>query len=127
MWIRSQDKRGLYNVNSFFMRKISDSKYIISCDLGGGSIAEYSSEERALFILRVIQERINNRNKKVFDLPNDMNLHYVGGKQEYYIGNDDCKLSDRRILRELKDKGYFKCADYDTKVSDILANCEVIQ
>lgn len=89
MWIRSQDKRGLYNANNFFMKKVSDSKYIITCDFGVGSIAEYSSEERALFILRVIQERINNRNKKVFDLPNDMNLHYVGGKQEYYIGKDD--------------------------------------
>lgn len=47
--------------------------------------------------------------------------------QTYRDGNTDCKLSARRILRELKDKGYFKCADYDTKVSDILANCEVIE
>lgn len=47
--------------------------------------------------------------------------------QTYRDGNNDCKLSARRILRELKDKGYFKCADYDTKVSDILANCEVIE
>ena len=47
--------------------------------------------------------------------------------QTYRDGNNDCKLSARRILRELKDKGYFKCADYDTKVSDILANCEVIK
>lgn len=47
--------------------------------------------------------------------------------QTYRDGNTDCKLSDRRILRELKDKGYFKCVDYDTKVKDILENCEVIQ
>lgn len=46
--------------------------------------------------------------------------------QTYRDGNTDCKLSDRRILRELKDKGYFKCVDYDTKIQDILANCEVI-
>lgn len=46
--------------------------------------------------------------------------------QTYRDGNTDCKLSDRRILRELKDKEYFKCVDYDTKVKDILENCEVI-
>lgn len=45
--------------------------------------------------------------------------------QTYRDGNTDCKLSARRILRELKDKGYFKCVDYDTKIQDILANCEV--
>ncbi len=45
--------------------------------------------------------------------------------QTYRDGNTDCNLSDRRILRELKDKGYFKCVDYDTKIQDILANCEV--
>lgn len=46
--------------------------------------------------------------------------------QTYRDGNTDCKLSDRRILRELKDKGYFKCVDYDTNIKDILANCEVV-
>lgn len=46
--------------------------------------------------------------------------------QTYRDCNNDCKLSARRILRELKDKGYFKCADYDTKIHDILGNCEVI-
>ena len=47
--------------------------------------------------------------------------------QTYRDGNTDCKLSARRILRELKDKGYFKCVDYDTKIQDILDNCEVIK
>lgn len=47
--------------------------------------------------------------------------------QTYRDGNTNCKLSARRILRELKDKGYFKCVDYDTKVKDILENCEVIR
>lgn len=37
-----------------------------------------------------------------------------------------CKFSDCKQLRELKDKGYFKCVNYDTKVNDILANCEVV-
>lgn len=47
--------------------------------------------------------------------------------QTYRDCNNYCKLSDRRILRELKDKGYFKCVDYDTKIQDILANCEAIK
>lgn len=47
--------------------------------------------------------------------------------QTYRDCNNDCKLSDRRILRELKDKGYFMDVDYDTKIQDVLANCEVIK
>lgn len=38
-----------------------------------------------------------------------------------------CLLNEIECLKKLRDKGYFKCADYDTKVSDILANCEVIK
>ena len=47
--------------------------------------------------------------------------------QTYRDGNTDCNFSDRRILRELKDKGYFKCVGYDTKIHDVLEACEVIQ
>lgn len=47
--------------------------------------------------------------------------------QTYRDCNKYCKLSDRRILRELKDKGYFMDVDYDTKIQDILGNCEVIK
>lgn len=46
--------------------------------------------------------------------------------QTYRDCNTDCKLSEQMILRELKDKGYFKCVDYDTNIKDILANCEVV-
>lgn len=46
--------------------------------------------------------------------------------QTYRDCNNYCKISDRRILQELKDKGYFMDVDYDTKIQDILANCEVI-
>lgn len=47
--------------------------------------------------------------------------------QTYRDCNKYCKLSDRRILQELKDKGYFMDVDYDTKIQDILANCEAIK
>lgn len=46
--------------------------------------------------------------------------------QTYRDCHAHCKFSDCKQLRELKDKGYFKCVNYDTKVNDILANCEVI-
>lgn len=43
----------------------------------------------------------------------------------YYGCSENCKLSDCRSLKELKDKGYFKCVDYNTKISSILKACEV--
>lgn len=37
------------------------------------------------------------------------------------------KFKSILVLNWMKEKGYFKCADYDTKIQDILANCEVIK
>ena len=45
--------------------------------------------------------------------------------QTYSDCHESCKFSDFKQLIELKDKGYFKCVDYDTNIKDILANCEV--
>ena len=47
--------------------------------------------------------------------------------QTYSDCHKNCKLSKYKRLIKLKDKGYFKCADYDTKIKDILANCEVVK
>ena len=47
--------------------------------------------------------------------------------QTYSCYHEGYKLSKFSRLIQLKDKGYFKCADYDTKIQDILANCEVIK
>ena len=47
--------------------------------------------------------------------------------QTYSDYNENYKLSRFNRLIKLKDKGYFKCADYDTKIQDILSNCEVIK
>lgn len=47
--------------------------------------------------------------------------------QTYSYVHEGYKLSKFNRLIELKDKGYFKCVDYDTKIQDILANCEVIK
>lgn len=45
--------------------------------------------------------------------------------QTYRACHESCKFSDFKQLIELKDKGYFQCVDDNTKVQDILANCEV--
>lgn len=47
--------------------------------------------------------------------------------QTYCYVHEGYTLSKFKRLIKLKDKGYFKCADYDTKIQDILANCEVIK
>lgn len=47
--------------------------------------------------------------------------------QTYSYVHEGYTLSKFKRLIKLKDKGYFKCVDYDTKIQDILANCEVIK
>lgn len=47
--------------------------------------------------------------------------------QTYRDCHESCKLSEFKQLIELKDKGYFKCVDHDTKIHDVLKNCEVIK
>lgn len=47
--------------------------------------------------------------------------------QTYSDCHENCKFSKYKRLIKLKDKGYFKCADYNTKIKDILANCEVVK
>lgn len=47
--------------------------------------------------------------------------------QTYSEYNEGYKLSKFNRLIKLKDKGYFMDVDYDTKIQDILANCEVIE
>lgn len=46
--------------------------------------------------------------------------------QTYSYVHEGYTLSKFKRLIRLKDKGYFKCVDYDTKIQDILENCEVI-
>lgn len=46
--------------------------------------------------------------------------------QTYRDCHESCKISEFKQLIELKDKGYFKCIDHDTKIQDVLKNCEVM-
>lgn len=47
--------------------------------------------------------------------------------QTYRDCHESYKISEFKQLIELKDKGYFKCVDLDTKIQDVLKNCEVIE
>ena len=47
--------------------------------------------------------------------------------QTYRDCHESCKFLEFKQLIELKDKGYFKCIDHDTKIQDVLKNCEVIK
>lgn len=47
--------------------------------------------------------------------------------QTYSYVHEGYTLSKFKRLIKLKDKGYFMDVDYDTKIQDILANCEVIK
>lgn len=46
--------------------------------------------------------------------------------QTYRDCHESCKFSEFKQLIELKDKGYFQCVDDNTKIQDVLANCEVV-
>lgn len=47
--------------------------------------------------------------------------------QTYSYVHEGYTLSKFKRLIKLKDKGYFMDADYDTKIQDIIDNCEVIE
>lgn len=88
----------------------------ISCSECGFSTGHGCSEK--------IKEWLKNPYKKPIYKLSQFEYDLI---QTYRDGNTDCNFSDRRILRELKDKGYFKCVGYDTKIHDVLEACEVIK
>ena len=55
MWIRSQDKSSLVNINGVYTNGVE-----IVCFINGGwiNLGTYKSEERALEVLNMIQTRI---------------------------------------------------------------------
>lgn len=44
----------------------------------------------------------------------------------YIYCDENCKFKECKQLKKLKDKGYFKDIDKNAKITDILANCEVV-
>lgn len=75
-WIRSQDKTKLLKAN--YVRKIGSSIEVVHNDGDCTLIGKYSTEEKALEVLDMIQK-------------------YIGGKTKYYITkdlNDDYHVLD---------------------------------
>lgn len=70
MWIRSQDKEELRNVNDIEIIKFDGEKY--TTILGDGRhLGVYSSREKALMVLDWIQNQIEYKNVEVHQMPKD--------------------------------------------------------
>lgn len=73
MWIRSQTKTGLVNIN--FMRVINDGNFCLICgattDGCDYELGIYSTEEKALKVLDEIQKRTEYLCPKAFQMPQD--------------------------------------------------------
>lgn len=74
MWIRSQDRRSLSNVNQVLISPTSDkSKYYIYgfLERGRDILGVYSSEEKALKVLDYIHDNLEHPYYNVFEMPQD--------------------------------------------------------
>lgn len=73
MWIRSQTKSALVNIN--FMRVINDGNFCLICsattDGCDYELGVYSTEEKALKVLDRIEELIQHQYKLTFQMPQD--------------------------------------------------------
>lgn len=73
MWIRSQRRNTLVNIN--FMRVINDGNYCLICgattDGCDCELGVYSTEEKALKVLDRIEELIENQCGLTFQMPQD--------------------------------------------------------
>lgn len=90
MWIRSQNRKILTNVNEVLICAMDDNKYFIEgfWDRGSDTLGIYSSEEKAMRVLDEIQKFISdkqycaidnvtcksyilNKGVRVFEMPKD--------------------------------------------------------
>ena len=76
MWIRSQNKRILSNVDEVLVTFIDENKCYISGFWGTGSdtLGVYSSREKALKVLDEIQNRTEYLCPKAFQMPQDEDI-----------------------------------------------------
>ena len=76
MWVRSQNKKVLINANN--IRIISDSRsYDIICDFYDGEyyyLGEYSTEEKAMKVMDMIQNAITGTRFEFTDIVRDCDL-----------------------------------------------------
>ena len=76
MWIRSQDRTILRNVNDLFIDN-NKSGYMVCSDLNSIILGEYSTEEKAMKVMDMIENAIieheisNFKIKIIFYMPKD--------------------------------------------------------
>lgn len=74
MWVRSQNKEVLVNVNDVCFYKMKKDSYQFRCYGYGDDyyiLGEYSTEEKALKVLDEIQKRKEYLYHKAFQMPED--------------------------------------------------------
>ena len=79
MWIRSQNKEYLLKVNCLFIQKdsvFSDPTVYKIIEYDKGAIAEYSTKEKALKVLDLIQKHIliEKTDTVIFQMPQDIEV-----------------------------------------------------
>lgn len=111
------DDIGIFGINSFAVTNGKPMRckdvHCDKCDFGGP--CGCCGEERLIWLTSPFKKPTYKLSQFEYDLI-----------QTYCYVHEGYTLSKFKRLIKLKDKGYFKCADYDTKIQDILANCEVI-
>ena len=74
MWIRSQSKKSLSNVNQLIINNTKDeSKYYIFgySERGSDTLGVYSTQEKALNVLDYIEDSLEYPHNTVFQMPQD--------------------------------------------------------
>jgi hypothetical protein len=85
MWIRSQKRNMLADINLMFMCNESDG-WVIYCESAGGvtdRLGVYSTEEKALKVLDRIEELIANQCGLTFYMPADDEVVTVKKRVDY--------------------------------------------
>lgn len=72
MWIRSQGKASLINVDRFFVGEESDGRSYIYAN--GNPVASYSTHERAMKVMGMIQNAITGTRFEFTDIVRDCDL-----------------------------------------------------
>lgn len=68
MWIRSQNRMQLHDVNRFVIEQFETGIYIVG---NGCTLGIYSTKEKALRVLDGIQNQIEYKNVEVHQMPQD--------------------------------------------------------
>ena len=71
MWIRTQDKETLLNVNCIDVYNLNKNEWII--EACGNDLGTYNSKERALEVLDEIQAHLENNYLSINDMPQHNN------------------------------------------------------